>query len=147
MHITMRLDSTPLAAKPCPLALKHHDFLKQEITRFIRPRNYPQKHIPFGKPYCSCQKHTPEGSSQQFRLCVDYRKINSLLPSVTSATGTKKGTFTLMPLPKIDELFTLLKGTRYLTALDLCSGYYHIKLDEESIAKSTLQWFVANLNS
>ena len=91
-----------------------------------------------GKPYHSCHKHTHEGSPQQFSVCVDYRKLNSLLPSVTPATGTKKGAFTLMPLPKIDELFALLKGTKYFTALDLHSGYYHIKLDEESIPKSAL---------
>ena len=40
-----------------------------------------------------------------------------------------------MSLPKIDELFVLLKGAKYLTALDLYSVYYHIKLNEESIPK------------
>ena len=84
-----------------------------------------------GKPYCTCQKHAPNGSPKQFRLCVDYKKLNSLLPSVTPATGTKEGTFTLMPMPKIDRLFALLKGANYFTALDLHSGYYHIKLDDE----------------
>ena len=88
------------------------------------------------KPYCSCQKHTPEGFPQQFRLCNDYRKLNSFLPSVTPAMGTKKGAFAPMPLPKIDELFALPKGAKYLTAFDLHSGYTHIKLDKESIPKS-----------
>ena len=37
-----------------------------------------------------------------------------------------------MLLHKIDELFALLKGVNLFTALDLWSGYYHIKLDEES---------------
>ena len=41
-----------------------------------------------------------------------------------------------MPLPKTDELVALLNRAKYFTALDLCSGYYHIKLDEESIPKS-----------
>ena len=41
-----------------------------------------------------------------------------------------------MPLPKIDELVTLLKGAKYFTAPDIQSGYYHIKLDKESIPKS-----------
>ena len=41
-----------------------------------------------------------------------------------------------MLLQKIDELFDLLKGAKYFTALDLHSGYYHIILDEESIPKS-----------
>ena len=43
-----------------------------------------------------------------------------------------------MPLPKIDKLFALLKGAKFFTALDLQSGYYHIKLDEESIPKTDL---------
>ena len=50
--------------------------------------------------------------------------------------GTKKGTLTLIPPLKIDELFALLKGAKYFTALDPQSGYFHIKLDEESIPKS-----------
>ena len=41
-----------------------------------------------------------------------------------------------MPLPKIDEIFSLLKGGKFFTALDLWSGYHHIKLDEDSIPKS-----------
>ena len=49
--------------------------------------------------------------------------------------GTKKSALTLMPLPKISELFALLKEAKYFTAIDLVSDYYHIKLDEESILK------------
>ena len=41
-----------------------------------------------------------------------------------------------MPLLKLDELFALLKEAKYFTAHDLSSGYYHIKLDKESIPKS-----------
>ena len=40
-----------------------------------------------------------------------------------------------MSLPKIDDLFVLLKRARYFTALDLQSGYYHMKLDTEFIPK------------
>ena len=81
------------------------------------------------------KKHTPEGLPQQFHLCIDYRKLNSLLSAITLAASTKKGTFTLTALPKLNEFFALLKGAKYFTALDLYSGYYHIKLDKESIPK------------
>ena len=50
-----------------------------------------------------------------------------------------------MPLPKIDELFTLLKGIKFFTALDLQSGYYHIKLHEESIPKSAFMTVIGKL--
>ena len=55
--------------------------------------------------------------------------------------GTKKGVFTLMPLWKINELLMLLKGAKYFLALD---GYYHIKLDEESIPKSAFNTVYGN---
>ena len=89
--------------------------------------------FPWASPIEVVKKHTPEGLPQQFQLCISYRKLNSLLPAVTLAMHTKKGTFALIPLLKINELFTLLKETKHFTALDLCSGYYHIRLDEESI--------------
>ena len=57
-------------------------------------------------------------------------------PHCSSEKTHLKGTFTLVPLPKIDELLALLKGAKYFTALDLHSVYCHIKLDEESIPKS-----------
>ena len=85
-----------------------------------------------GKSHSGKSKST----NMQFCLCIDYRKVNSILPAVTQAIGTKKGTFALMPLPKIAELFVLSEGAKYFTVLDLQSCYYHIKLDEESIPKS-----------
>ena len=59
MHIAKRPHSSPVAARPYPLALKHHNFLKQGNTKFIRHWNHPQKHVHLGKPYHSCQKNTP----------------------------------------------------------------------------------------
>ena len=99
--------------------------------KFARHRNYLQKHVPMGKPYCSCQKTHPWGLPTYNSDCELITEKNSLLPSVTPATGTKTGTFALMPLLKIDELFALLKGAKYFIALDLHSGYYHTKLDKE----------------
>ena len=136
MHITTRLDSAPVASRPYPVALKHHDFLKQEIQHSLDMGIICKSMSSWACPIVVVKKHTPEGSPQQFRICIDYRKLNSLLPSVIPVTGTRKDAFALMPSPKIDELFTLFKGAWYFTALDLCSSYYHIKLDEESIPKS-----------
>ena len=84
---------------------------------------------PWANPIVVVKKHTPEVSPQQFCLCIVYRELNSLLPAVKHAMVTKEGAVTLMPLPKIDELFTLLERTKYFTALDLHSCYYHITLD------------------
>ena len=47
-----------------------------------------------------------------------------------------KDNLTLHPLPKIDELYTKLNGAKIFSALDLTSGYYHIKLGKDSCAKT-----------
>ena len=49
-----------------------------------------------------------------------------------SQTG---GNISLVPLPKIDEMYGRLKGAKYFTTLDLRSDYYHIDLLENSKAK------------
>ena len=58
------------------------------------------------------KRHTAEGASQQLQLCIDYRKVNSLLPAVTPLGDSKKSALALIPLAKINELFALLKGTK-----------------------------------
>ena len=52
---------------------------------------------------------------------------------VDSATS---GNISLVPLPKIDEMYAVLCGAKIFTTLDLRSGYYHINLNEESKAKT-----------
>ena len=71
-------------------------------------------------------------------MCVDFRKINELQPKmqrVDKQTDTQ-GNLSLIPLPKIDEMYANLCGTNIFTTLDLPSGYYHIALDNESKAKT-----------
>ena len=68
-------------------------------------------------------------------MCVDYRRINKLQPEVTKANGGK-GCISLIPLPKIDELYAKLKGYKVFSSLELRSGYYHIGLSDSAKPKS-----------
>ena len=69
-------------------------------------------------------------------MCIDFRKLNELQPEVHRADSETGGNISLVPLPKIDEMYGRLQGAKVFTTLDLRSGYYHISLSENSKAKT-----------
>ena len=69
------------------------------------------------------------------RMCVDFRKINTLQPEAITIDKKNTGNLSLQPLPKIHKMYTKLKGAKFFMRLDLCSGYYHITLALEARAK------------
>ena len=62
-----------------------------------------------------------------------FQKIKT--QRVDQQTNTQ-GNLSLIPLPKIDEMYTNLHGARIFTTLDLRKGFYHIRLDKESKGKT-----------
>ena len=86
-------------------------------------RNNREKHLTMGITHSNSPKEKRPRQTPRRRMCVDYQKINKLQPEVTKADGGK-GCISLIPLPKIDELYTKLKGYKVFSSLDLRSGYY-----------------------
>ena len=80
-------------------------------------------------------KKSAPGEPPQRRMCVDFRKLNNTQPEVHNMNGGK-GCISLVPLPKIDELYTKLQGYKIFSTLDLCSGYYHIGLSDSAKPKT-----------
>ena len=80
-------------------------------------------------------KRTAPGKPPK-RLCIDYRALNSILPSVKKVFSKAKSVLTLVPLLKIDEIYARLKGSNIYSTFDRRSDYYHMILSEESRPKS-----------
>ena len=75
-------------------------------------RGDSKKHVPWASPIVIVPKKTEPGEPPRRRMCVDYRMLNSLLPPVNKAHSKAKGIVTLVPLPKIDEIYAQLQGSK-----------------------------------
>ena len=85
-------------------------------------------------PIVIVPKKTEPGEPPRRRLCVDYRALNNLLPTVQKVGSKAKGVLTLVPLPKIDEIYAKLKGSFIFSTFDMRSGVHHVALSPESQA-------------
>lgn len=56
--------------------------------------------------------------NSELRLCIDFRRLNEM---------TKKVSY---PLPNIDDCLEPLAGNKYLTQLDMASGFWQILVAE-----------------
>ncbi|GJY42101.1 putative reverse transcriptase domain-containing protein [Tanacetum coccineum] len=87
-------------------------------------REFPKHRAPsspWGAPVLFVKKK--DGS---FWMCIDYRELNKL---------TVKNRY---PLPRIDDLFDQLQGSRVYSKIDLRSGYHQLRVHEEDISKTEL---------
>ena len=138
MLVEMEIDTgnhPPIASKPYALPLKHYDWVQKEIETLERAGIIERSISPWASPIVIVPKKSTPGKPPRRRMCVDYQKINKLQPGVTKADGGK-GCISLIPLPKIDELYAKLKGYKVFSSLDLRSGYYHISLKDLAKPKS-----------
>ena len=61
------------------------------------------------------------------RFCVDYRALNKY---------TIKNKY---PLPRIEDLFNQLKGSKVFSKIDLRDGYYQVRMKPEDIPKTAFR--------
>ena len=69
-------------------------------------------------------------------LCVDYTDIIKLLPPVTKFHCKAKGIITLVPLPKIDGIYTRLNDSCIHSTFDVRNHHYHVTLLDERKTRS-----------
>ena len=126
-------DSPLVSSRPYTLPLKHYEWVQREIESLECAGVITKNMFKWASPIVVVPKKSAPGEPPK-RLCVDFRKINELQQEVTTA-GKTKGQISIHPLPKIDEMYTKLKGAKVFSTINLRSGYHHIALGKSSRAK------------
>ena len=105
--------------KPYTLPLKHYSWVQQEIETLEHVGVIKKSISPWASPIVVVPKKSAPGEAPRWRMCVDFRKINELQPKtqrVDKQTDTQ-GNLSLIPLPKIDEMYANL----------WCKNIHHIR--------------------
>ena len=112
-------DSDPVSQKPYPVAMKHYNWVKEEIDKLLEAAVIRNSHSIWSAPIIV----VPKGDGGKC-LVIDYRALNKV---------TRKFVW---PMPKVEDIFSQLNGAKYFSTLDLRAGYHHIGLTTDSIPKT-----------
>ena len=138
--VTMHVDTgdSPICQKPYTFPLKHYNWVQQEIETLECVGVIKKSISPWASPIIMVPKKSAPCKPPRCRMCMDFHRINELqLKSQrVDKQADTQGNLSLIPLPKIGEMYASLHGAKIFTTLDLCSGYYHISLDNDSKAKT-----------
>ena len=112
-------DSDAVSQKPYAVAMKHYNWVKEEIDKLLEAGVIRNSHSSWLAPIIV----VPKGDGGK-HLVIDYRALNKV---------TRKFVW---PMPKVEDIFSQLNGAKYFSTLDLRAGYHHIGLTTDSIPRT-----------
>ncbi|KAK3083976.1 hypothetical protein FSP39_006179 [Pinctada imbricata] len=112
-------DKAPIKQKPRRLPMQMHKEVETHVSDMLRRGVIEPSTSPWASPIVLAKKK--DGTT---RFCIDYRHLNSV---------TIKDAY---PLPRIDESLDQLSGAKWLSTLDMNTGYWQVELDDSDKHKS-----------
>ena len=109
--VDLILRTEPISIPPYRMASAELRVLKAQLEELLSKGFIRPSISPWGAPVLFVKMK--DGS---LRLCIDYRQLNRV---------TIRNQY---PLPRIDELFDQLQGSRVYSKIDLRSGYHQLRV-------------------
>jgi len=110
-------NTTPIRVKQYPIPIAKLDAVEKEINRMLELDIIERSRSPYSIPIIPVFKKNGE-----VRLCLDARKINDIIIPDCERPLT------------IDTILAKFKKVKYMSTLDLRSGYWQVELEEDSRA-------------
>ena len=100
--------------------MKCYDWVRNEIDKLLDACVIDSIHSSWSAPITV----VPKGDGGKF-LVIDYRTLHKVTWKF------------IWHMPKVEDIFSELNGTKDFSRLTLYPGYHHVPLDEDSIPKTT----------
>ena len=117
--IELQPGTKPSNTQPYRLPPAKKAIVDQQIEEMLQAKQITPSRSPWAAPIVLSPKK--DGS---LRFCIDYRKLNA---------STIR---TAYPMPRVDDTLDSLREARYISTLDLRSGYWQVEIDSESRDKT-----------
>lgn len=111
--------SKPCKSGPYPMKAHQRDEVQRQIQEMLDMNIIRPSKSPFASPIVMVKK-----KSGELRMCVDYRKLNAI---------TKKDAY---PAPNLERILADIKRARFISLMDLRSGYWQLSLAEKDKEKT-----------
>ena len=112
-------DAGPIRLTPYRLPHAFRDHVKQELDEMLAHGVIEHSRSDWAFPLVPVKK-----KDSSLRLCVDYRKLNSL---------SKVDPY---PMPRVDDLIDRVGQSPFITTLDLTKGYWQVPVAEADREKT-----------
>ena len=124
-------NSDPVSQKPYPIAMKHYQWVKEEIDKLLEAGVIRNSHSSWSAPIIV----VPKGDGGKC-LVIDNRALNKV---------TRKFVW---PMPKVEDIFSQLNGAKYFSTLDLTSWIPPHRTDHRfNTQKQHLHHHLANMST
>ncbi|KAL5018435.1 hypothetical protein ScPMuIL_004157, partial [Solemya velum] len=120
--VTMKIDMDdhpPIKMRPFRVPLHKRKIIDSAIDEMLEAKVIERSRSPWAFSLVVVKKK--DGSD---RMCVDFRALNKIVRPIS------------FPSPLIDDIIASLSEAQHFTTLDLKSGYWQVKLEEDSKEKT-----------
>lgn len=114
----------PINERPYRLPFKHKDEINKQMKKLEEDQIIAPSRSPWNAPLLVVPKKADKDGVVQYRVCVDFRKLNQVSVGDT------------YPLPNITDILDQLGKSKYYTTLDLAQGYHQVQMHPAHTAKT-----------
>ena len=107
-------NSDPVLQRLFPVTMKHYDWVRCEINKLLDAQVIHSSQSSWSAPIIV----VPKGDGKKC-LVIDYSALNNVTWKF------------VLPMPRVEDIFSKLNGAKYFSILNLHAGYHHIPLNED----------------
>lgn len=114
----------PINIRQYRLAEKQKEEINKQISELERQQVIKKSKSPWNHPLILVPKKDGADGEKKYRLCVDFRKLNSMTQGNS------------WPLPLITDILDKLGHSKYFSTLDMANGYHQMSIHPDDTHKT-----------